>query len=388
MFIVSIGAGKNQLPLIRACKDLQCKIIGVDINPHAEGFPLCDFKIIESIYNYHEIYQSLKELLVFDDIAAIVTRSYGEALRTVSYLCQQFKIPHINYTMIDYCIDKSKFRTIANKTITMPHGFTIDKDNQKNILKLSNITFPCIIKPSQGHAKHNVQLIDSVQHLKASIASMKHSTIMVEEYIEGDEIIVIGFIINKIFYICDISDKVLNAKPYFVDRMHLLPSTYYHYYNQLTNIGQQIADLFLLESTPLLMECVISNNTIYVIEAACEFGGEYLADYAIPARLHYDIFKAFITGITTGKVELPKKNTTASVVKYIMGRQGHLTHYKQVENKKNCIHNEIFANIGDAIQFPENNHNRLGVIVTKGITVEKAIKTANTVLEQMEIIIQ
>ncbi len=42
----------------------------------------------------------------------------------------------------------------------------------------------------------------------------------------------------------------------------------------------------------------------------------------------------------------------------------------------------------DAIQFPENNHNRLGVIVTKGITVEKAIKTANTVLEQMEIIIQ
>ena len=42
----------------------------------------------------------------------------------------------------------------------------------------------------------------------------------------------------------------------------------------------------------------------------------------------------------------------------------------------------------DSIHYPENNHNRLGVIVTKGITVEKAIKTANTVLEQMEIIIQ
>ena len=99
----------------------------------------------------------------------------------------------------------------------MPHGFTIDKDNQKNILKLSNTTFPCIIKPSQGHAKHNVHLIDSVQHLKASIASMKHSTIMVEEYIEGDEIIVIGFVINKKFYIKVMSKSVQIVTKYITN---------------------------------------------------------------------------------------------------------------------------------------------------------------------------
>jgi len=385
MYIVSVGAGKNQIPLIKACKELGYTTIGIDKNPLAEGFQYCDLKIIESIYNYHEIYMLLKELLVFDDIAAVVTRSYGQAIKTVAYLCQQFKLPNIDFLNVDTLIDKSKFRTIAlQHNIPMPQGSVLHK---KDLHKLDTISFPCIVKPAKGHAKESVKLIDSYQELHSYIKAIKHDTVLIEEYIEGDEIIVIGFVHNRKYYIFDISDKILNAKPYFVDRMHILPSRYYTLYSELQKTGQKITDAFELQATPLLMECIISKNNINLIEAACEFGGEYLADYAIPARLECNVFKSFVKALVTGKVNMPEQSTMAAVVKYIMGRNGKLVSYSMPKNK-HLIHAEIFAKPGDTLHYPRNNHERLGVIVTNGKTVENAIQTADTLLEQMHIIIE
>ncbi|MGB4268027.1 MAG: ATP-grasp domain-containing protein [Spirochaetota bacterium] len=385
MFIVSLGAGKNQIPLIKASKELGYTIIGIDKNPLAEGFQYCDIKVIESIYNYHDIYLLLKDQLVFDDIAAVVSRSYGQAIKTVAYLCQQFKLSYIDFNTVDDLIDKSRFRTIAAKhNIPMPQGFTIHK---KDLHKLNTLSFPCIIKPPVGHAKQSVMLVDSYHELYSYMKSVKHDTVLIEEYINGDEIIILGFVHNRTFYIYDISDKILNAKPYFVDRMHVLPSQYYTMYNELQKLGQTIADAFALHTTPLLMECIICNKSIYLIEAACEFGGEYLADYAIPARLKSNIFKTYLQAIITGKVNLPAQSSVASVVKYIMGRKGRLISYSMPKNN-HLIHAEIFRKPGDTVYYPKNNHDRLGVIITKGKTVEKAIQTADTLLEQMHIIIE
>jgi len=64
------------------------------------------------------------------------------------------------------------------------------------------------------------------------------------------------------------------------------------------------------------------------------------------------------------------------LVSYSMPKNNHL------------IHAEMFAKPGDILYYPKNNHERLGVIITKGKTVEKALQTADTLLEQMHIIIE
>ncbi len=83
-----------------------------------------------------------------------------------------------------------------------------------------------------------MKLVYNYDELKRLITSNK-SDYVIEEYIEGDEIIVLGFVYNNQFHICDISDKIVNEKPYFVDRMHILPSKYYTMYHQLQHLGQK-----------------------------------------------------------------------------------------------------------------------------------------------------
>ena len=111
-YFVSIGAGLNQIPLIKEAKKLGLHVIGVDANASAPGFYHCDLKIQESIENYDVIYKKLLELLVDGEIHGIMTKSYGTAIMTTSYLAEKFNIPFIPHSNSVSFINKRKMKSI------------------------------------------------------------------------------------------------------------------------------------------------------------------------------------------------------------------------------------------------------------------------------------
>ena len=108
-YFVSIGAGVNQIPLIKEAKRNGFQVIAVDMNPSAPGFYHCDLKIQESIEDYESIYIKLREMLVDGKISSIMTKSYGNAIITTAYLCENFGLPFLP-------LDDS--RKFLNKKIT------------------------------------------------------------------------------------------------------------------------------------------------------------------------------------------------------------------------------------------------------------------------------
>ena len=94
-YFVSIGAGVNQIPLIKEAKKCGFQVIAVDMNPSAPGFYHCDLKIQESIEDYESIYIKLREMLFDGKISAIMTKSYGTAIITTAYLCEKFGLPFL-----------------------------------------------------------------------------------------------------------------------------------------------------------------------------------------------------------------------------------------------------------------------------------------------------
>ena len=123
-FFISIGAGLNQIPLIREAKKQGLNIIGVDNNTSAPGFVYCDLKIQESITNFNDIYHKLQELLVDGDIRGILTKSYGEAITTTAQLSSKFNIPFLPAKICDNFIDKVKMKRTF-KSNNLPTSKTI-----------------------------------------------------------------------------------------------------------------------------------------------------------------------------------------------------------------------------------------------------------------------
>ena len=146
-FLISIGAGINQIPLITAAKKEGFSVIGVDISSSAPGLSLCDLKIHESILQKDEIYHKIRECMVDGIIIGALTRSYGEAVRTAAYINEKNKTPYIPLNRIDDLLDKKKMKHVLVKAgIPTPASKVFDplKDSKG---------FPFILKPSKGHAR-------------------------------------------------------------------------------------------------------------------------------------------------------------------------------------------------------------------------------------------
>lgn len=383
-FFVSIGAGINQIPLLKEARNMGFKVIGVDINSAAPGFYYCDLKIQESIDDYENIYNKLSEMMFDGNISAIMTKSYGNAMITAAYLCEKFAIPSIPFEESKKFLNKKTTNKIYRKK-----GIQVPNSLKTNLRNLSR-HLPIVAKPQKGHAKTDVKLLNTVEDLNSFLKTHEKKEFIFEKFVPGDEIICAGLIENRKYHHILMSDKKRTAHPFFVDLMHSTPSKYSHLIDKTIETGQMIAEAFNIQTSPIIMEFIVdADNELHLLEAAPEFGGEFIPDILIPASTGYNHISGTIMAVTGKLPKKFKKNTLPSpvVIKYITGTEGILSSCNTNSAKliKNVLFTRIFKDIGSEIKTPEMNHDRIGVIAVKGKTLEQAIATAIEAEEKMDI---
>ena len=389
-FFVSIGAGLNQIPLIVEAKRQGFHVIGVDTNPMAPGFMHCDLKIQESITDHDEIYRKLNEMLFDGGISGIMSRSYGEAIRTTACLSERFNIPFMPFEKCEYFINKRLMKELfVSSNIPTPEPLVIPAASRLD--KLSAEVFPIIKKPVEGHAKIGVKLIINMKELRENLSTQEEKKSMVfEKYIDGDEIIAAGIVCKGQFHLVDITDKTTTKLPYFVDLMHVSPSKYYHLYDEIKNIGQAVTSAFSIATSPVIMEFIVDKNEkLHLIEAVPEFGGEFLADIAIPGRTGYNFIGESIRANTASAFRIPqkKKIRNAVAVKYITASTGSLQSYNPEAPSKirNVSFFRVFKDIGAETKPPSTNLDRIGVVISSGKTPSDAIAVADKAIDSLQL---
>ncbi|HOD15039.1 MAG TPA: ATP-grasp domain-containing protein [Spirochaetota bacterium] len=378
-YFVSIGAGLNQIPLIREAKKLGLHVIGIDANSSAPGFYHCDLKIQESIENFDVIYKKLLELLVDGEIHGIMTKSYGTAIMTTSYLAEKFNIPFLPYVSSVGFINKRKMKSIfMEHDILTPH--LIPMTSRTRLDKISPGSYPIVVKPNIGHAKVNVSLACNTAELQHFFTMHDRfaDEFILEKFIRGDEIITAGIVHDSLFHLVEITDKKTSYPPYFIDLMHVSPSKYAHLFKRIEEIGQTVAESYGIRRSPLIMEFVINEDgEPFLIEAVPEFGGEFLPDVLIPASAQYNILEEAIKSATSRgfRPPQPRKNKNAVVVRYVTGQKGILASCNPdgPGQLKGTIFSRVLKDIGSPINDPVNNHDRVAVVAVTAPTVDEAI---------------
>ncbi|HOW81582.1 MAG TPA: ATP-grasp domain-containing protein [Spirochaetota bacterium] len=390
-FFVSVGAGLNQIPLIREAKKLGFHVIGVDTNPNAQGFLKCDLKIQESILNHNEIYMKLQELLVDGVIRGVMTKSFGPAIETTAFLAEKFGIPFLPFEACGAFTDKSLM-----KKIFLEHGIptsrVIDSGSRSRKEKYTAADLPLVFKPNTGHAKKGVMLMNTAAEINAHIKEAVRSgnPYIIEEYVRGDEIIALGIVNKGEYHLVDVTDKKTTPPPYFVDLKHVAPSVHEDLSARIQHIGQKVAAAFAIHTSPLVMEFIVTGSKeLCLIEAVPEFGGEFLVDVLIPGRTGYNFIAEAIKACTGTGFRPPslRKKRKAAVVQYITDGKGTLASCNPdgPSKKPGTVFSRIFKEIGADVQEPRNNHDRIGVVAVAGKTVEEALDRAEKAAESFNI---
>ncbi len=87
-YILSVGAGENQLTLLNEIKKLNYFVISCDLDSNAPGNKLSDIFFNISTHNVNLIIKELLELKI--KLIGVVTRSTGEPVVTTSKIAEKF----------------------------------------------------------------------------------------------------------------------------------------------------------------------------------------------------------------------------------------------------------------------------------------------------------
>jgi len=388
-YFVSIGAGVNQIPLIKEAKKCGFQVIAVDMNPSAPGFYHCDLKIQESIEDYESIYIKLREMLFDGKISAIMTKSYGTAIITTAYLCEKFGLPFLPLEDSRKFLNKKITKKVYSDSGILTPA-TINITPKTRVSGIKENLFPIIAKPQTGHAKMDVILLNTPSELEKFRSHHHVQDFIFEQFVSGDEIICAGLIHENKYYHILMSDKETTPHPYFADLLHTAPSKHQSLIDKTIETGSILAEAFNIQTAPLIMEFIVDKDrNLYLLEAVPEFGGEFIPDIMIPAATGYSHLGNTLKAASSYDFKAPLKITVnnAVAVKYLTGTNGILTSCSTDAVKKidDIIFTRIFKHIGDKTATPSTNHDRIGVIVSSGKTVQQAVENAVLAEEEMNI---
>ncbi|ABZ94000.1 Biotin carboxylase [Leptospira biflexa serovar Patoc strain 'Patoc 1 (Ames)'] len=368
---LSIGAGENQIPLIRAAKGRGLKVIAVDTNPMAPGLNESDIKILESTHEYRKILHAMSKVPLPYKLLGVGSRSYGKAVYTVSYLAEKLKLRGNPRDSTNLFLDKEKFKLVVSK-----YGIPVPKSipnlgTNKTKDKKPELLFPIIAKPKEGSGKKGISVLESEVEYKKFTKSRIHESFLLETYTPGDEVTVLGFVINKRFYIISLTDKITTGLPNFIEVAHIAPSEHISMAGELKMICQSIVTASKLKTGPFVAEFKITKNKeCILIEAAPEVGGEFIADQLLPAHYGYDYFKDLLS-VTIGEKTRPeflktsKKGTIHSAILFTLPttkqkKMAELSPFVPNVYETVFFQKQLIPN-GTPLESFEGNHKRTGV---------------------------
>jgi len=235
--ILIIEPSSSGLKLISTAKSMNLGVVVFNANKDERIIPEQYKKNIDKLieidtYNIDAQYHATKKINNDFAISAIIPGSEYH-VPIASILSEKMNLPCVPSKYIDVLRIKSKTRdALKNKSIRNVRYVQIQ--NEHEIISASReIGFPCVIKPIASAGSIHVSRCNAFEELLHAYQSLSQDqwtelgkeigqAALIEEYIDGEEFSVEGYIDNNDARIISITKKFLSKEPFFIEMGHIV----------------------------------------------------------------------------------------------------------------------------------------------------------------------
>ena len=304
--IINLAAGNSQMIVIKKAKEMGFRVIGVDRNPDAPGFELCDERIVLSTYDAWPIIEKIILLKERYHILGVINRSAGPPVVTCAELCDYFSLPGIRSEAARDIVNKAKFKTKCQRLgIPVPSGQAVESLAD---IDIPGISFPCVIKPALSFVgKSGVMVINQSDEISdAFLQAKQHSVngwVIVEEFIAGRDVSLMAIVQRGRVFPLVLLDEInlINRRGEILGIGFAVPSVFTGRAEALSVVllARSLVEVFALDTTILNMSCrVTAGGNLKLIEVHLDFGGDLILDHLIPCSTYSDILRLMIGSLT------------------------------------------------------------------------------------------
>ena len=386
--VLILGATVNQLPFVFLTKQRNHIAITMDNIPQS----LCH-KYSDVFANVSTVERELVlEYAIREKIDAIITCASDVALPSMAYVSEKLGLPSVSLDSVTTTVNKGQFRAFLLEHDFHTPQYHVFSDVPTAMQKMQTLTGKWILKPTDSSGSKGIYFIDFSQPPKdlqgltqAALGFSRTHTVIIEEFIEGINCSIDGFINNGHIDKFCITNKLLTPLPYRTPIAHILPSKLSaQEYQAIKAQLVRILGLLKARTTPFDFDIVVDpQGRIFILEMSLRIGGN-----GIPKLIRYsegyDLYDAALACALGEPISAPSALPPASFTGVFLicsetkGKLKAIASKAALEGKYGTCLKEVIYDIevGDDVEaFISGNH-RLGHFILQCESEEKLLEMA------------
>lgn len=387
--LLIIGASVLQLPAIKKAKELGHYVAVADYNPQAMGIPHAD-----EYYNASTI-----DIATITDVAChfrpdgIMTLATDMPMRSIAASTTALGLPGISMDTAIKATDKGAMIQAFKEYGVESPWYHIVKDKTQLQHIAQELTYPCIIKPTDNAGSRGVMLVESPSQLETAYSYSKNQSregaVIIEEYLQGQEVSVEVIVVDKKINILAVTDKLTTGAPFFVEMGHSQQSILSkNDLCKIKNLAKRAVKAIGITNGPAHVEIMLTDGGPKMIELGARMGGDCITTHLVPLSTGIDMIKATIDVALGNIPDISPKYDMGSAIRYINAKPGCVQSIEGVEQALAIPGiKEAYMQIqqNDLVSEIHSSIDRVGFVIAQGQTAKEAVDICNQALKKIEI---
>ena len=277
--ILVFGVGELQRSIIRRAKLKGLFTIGID--PCADAVCKDEVDAFEIVGG--QDFEGTCVVVEKYGVDAIVTAATDKPLVMMARVAEKYGFPFYSVETAQWSTDKYQMKQrFLEGGVPCARGRLIAK-----VEEADDLYYPLIVKPRDNSGSRGVKLCRNKEELKEAMQeALQYShldTVLVEEYIEGQEYSIEGLHYEGKSEVIQFTEKTTTEFPYNVELAHKQPANLTkEQKNDIRELVSKIADCMHFENCPSHTELKINERGIFIIETSPRLGGDYITSTLVP----------------------------------------------------------------------------------------------------------
>ncbi|ERI05699.1 ATP-grasp domain-containing protein [Aneurinibacillus aneurinilyticus] len=343
--------------------------------------------------------QTIEKHVIKENICGILTTS-DYYLETVAELTIRYQLPGNPIEAIQKARNKGFMRQCLSEANIRQPLFSLIHSIKEVEAAVSEIGFPCVLKPADDSGSNNVMLVHTLEQARQHAATIfsnaynmrgqKNSgVVLAEQYLDDPEFSVEMLTRNGQTTCIGITQKSLHGLPYFVESRHLFPAPIQaDLAKEIESSVRQALKVIGIQQGATHTEVKVTSTGPQIIEINARLAGGMIPEL-IRLTSGVDMLKQQILCATGMPPQLNNENNGIAGIQFLMSKEaGTIMDIEGLEAARHLPgvkSAHITVKPGDQIQPPQNAFHRMGHVIVHSDSVEQTITLLQRAIDTIKI---
>jgi len=391
--LMILGASILQLPAIEMAIELGLSTVVLDMNPEAIGFEVPG--VIKEVISTVDI-PAILEVAKEHKIDGIMTLATDMPMRAVAAVASEMGLIGIDEETALKATNKAEMRAALKAGgVPIPRFFRVtNEDEYRGVVK--QFTAPFIVKPADSSGSRGIYVVQNITCQEdveeAYYYSRSFSNIgevVVEEFMEGQEVSVETISIDGICHVIQITDKLTTGAPHYVEMGHSQPSRHSpEVILKIAEVAKAANKAIGIRNGPSHTEIIITSEGPKIVEIGARLGGDNITTHLVPLSTGVNMVECCIKIALGERPDIEQKWNMGSAIRYFEQHAGIVMSIDGIEEASKVFGIQqisIVHGVGERISDVTSSGSRMGFVIAQDECSEKAIGDCHMAMNKIKV---